>query len=188
MTAVFLAEIGEDRSRYPQDAVLLAEAGLAPVTRASGRSSSVRFRYAANTRLREAATWWAFNSMKESLGRSSIQTSARRTWAALPPRAARTGRPMDTRPVALLAGRHQLRPGPAHQRRSPDRLTRIHPHPRTTACAGPDHARKVQARTAKVDSGSLPHPLRRQPHDRNPEEQLGLGQGAAALDLRPARH
>ena len=65
-TAVLLAEIGEDRSRYPRDTVLLAEAGLAPVTRASGRSRSVRFRYAANTRLREAAMWWAYNSMKES--------------------------------------------------------------------------------------------------------------------------
>ena len=65
-TAVLLAEIGEDRQRYPTDTVLLAEAGLAPVTRASGRSRSVRFRYAANTRLREAAMWWAYNSMKES--------------------------------------------------------------------------------------------------------------------------
>lgn len=65
-TAVLLAEIGEDRERYPRPEVLLAEAGLAPVTRASGRSRSVRFRYAANTRLRESAMWWAYNSMKES--------------------------------------------------------------------------------------------------------------------------
>lgn len=47
LTAVLLAEIGEDRTRFPEPAVLLAEAGLAPVTRASGRSRSVRFRYAA---------------------------------------------------------------------------------------------------------------------------------------------
>lgn len=65
-TAVLLAEIGEDRLRYPRPEVLLAEAGLAPVTRSSGRSRSVRFRYAANTRLRESAMWWAYNSMKES--------------------------------------------------------------------------------------------------------------------------
>lgn len=57
LTAVLLAEIGEVRDRYPTPQVLLAEAGLAPVTRASGRSRSVRFRYAANTRLREAAQW-----------------------------------------------------------------------------------------------------------------------------------
>ncbi len=65
-TAVLLAEIGEDRSRYPRPEALLAEAGLAPVTRASGRSRSVRFRYATNTRLRESAMWWAYNSMKQS--------------------------------------------------------------------------------------------------------------------------
>lgn len=65
-TAVLLAEIGEDRQRYPRPQVLLAEAGLAPVTRSSGRSRNVRFRYAANTHLRESAMWWAFNSMKES--------------------------------------------------------------------------------------------------------------------------
>ena len=66
LTGVLLAEIGEDRTRFPTPAVLLAESGLAPVTRASGRSRNVRFRYAANTRLREAAMWWAYNSMKES--------------------------------------------------------------------------------------------------------------------------
>jgi transposase len=65
-TAVLLTEIGEDRARDPRPEVLLAEAGLAPVTRSSGRSRSVRFRYAANTRLRESAMWWAYNSMKES--------------------------------------------------------------------------------------------------------------------------
>jgi transposase len=53
LTAVLLVEIGEDRGRYPADTVLLAEAGLAPVTRSSGRSRSVRFRYAANARLRD---------------------------------------------------------------------------------------------------------------------------------------
>lgn len=66
LTGVLLAEIGEDRARFPAAALLLAEAGLAPVTRASGRSRSVRFRYAANARLREAAMWWAFNSLKHS--------------------------------------------------------------------------------------------------------------------------
>lgn len=80
LTGVLLAEIGDDRARFPTDAVLLAEAGLAPVTRASGRSRSARFRYAANHRLREATMWWAFNSMKES------------AWAAQAFREARTER------------------------------------------------------------------------------------------------
>ncbi|WP_230314131.1 transposase [Nakamurella alba] len=66
LTGVLLAEIGEDRARYPTVGVLLAEAGLAPVTRSSGRSRSVRFRYAANASLREAAMWWTFNSLRQS--------------------------------------------------------------------------------------------------------------------------
>jgi hypothetical protein len=51
-TAVPLSDIGEDRSHYPTPETLLAEAGLAAVTRASGRSRQMRFRYAGNTRLR----------------------------------------------------------------------------------------------------------------------------------------
>jgi transposase len=53
LAATLLAESGEDRQRFPSPRVLLAEAGLAPVTRASGRTTRVRFRYAANTSLRE---------------------------------------------------------------------------------------------------------------------------------------
>lgn len=64
--ATLLAEIGEDRGRFPESAMLLAEAGLAPVTRRSGASSRVRFRLAANHHLRDAFTWWAFNSLKSS--------------------------------------------------------------------------------------------------------------------------
>jgi transposase len=66
LTGVLLAEIGEDRARFPTPAALLAEAGLAPVTRASGRSRTVRFRHAANSVLREASMWWAYNSMKQA--------------------------------------------------------------------------------------------------------------------------
>lgn len=64
--AALLAEIGEDRGRFPEPAMLLAEAGLAPITRRSGASSRVRFRLAANHHLRDAFTWWAFNSLKSS--------------------------------------------------------------------------------------------------------------------------
>jgi hypothetical protein len=77
LSAVLLSEIGEDRSRFPKPAVLLAEAGLAPVTRSSGRSRNVRFRYAANTRLREAAMWWAYNSLKEAPWANSAFREAR---------------------------------------------------------------------------------------------------------------
>ena len=36
--ATMLAEMGEDRARFPTSATLLAETGTAPVTRSSGRS------------------------------------------------------------------------------------------------------------------------------------------------------
>ena len=49
-----MRETGEDRSRFPAPGVLLAETGTAPVTRSSGRSRTVRFRYATNKRMRHA--------------------------------------------------------------------------------------------------------------------------------------
>lgn len=64
--AVMLAEMGEDRGRFPNADVLLAETGTAPVTRSSGRSRSVRFRYAANKRMRHAIDWWTFVSVREN--------------------------------------------------------------------------------------------------------------------------
>lgn len=63
--ATLLAEMGEDRNRFPTAATLLAETGTAPVTRASGRSRSVHFRYAANKRMRHAIDWWTFVAVRE---------------------------------------------------------------------------------------------------------------------------
>ncbi|MHB2024968.1 MAG: IS110 family RNA-guided transposase [Mycobacteriales bacterium] len=64
--AIMLAEMGEDRGRFPTADVLLAETGTAPVTRSSGRSRTVRFRYAANKRMRHAVDWWAFVAVREN--------------------------------------------------------------------------------------------------------------------------
>jgi len=64
--SILLAEMGEDRNRFPTPDTLLAETGTAPVTRASGRSRTVRFRYAANKRMRHAVDWWAFVSVREN--------------------------------------------------------------------------------------------------------------------------
>lgn len=64
--ATMIAEMGEDRARFPTSQVLLAETGTAPVTRSSGRSRTVRFRYAANKRMRHAIDWWAFVSVREN--------------------------------------------------------------------------------------------------------------------------
>lgn len=60
VAANLLAEIGEDRSRFPSVGVLLAAAGLAPVTRASGKVTRVRYRRACNTRLRDTFNSWAY--------------------------------------------------------------------------------------------------------------------------------
>jgi transposase len=86
LSAMLLAEIGEDRARYPSADVLLAEAGLAPVTRSSGRTVRVRFRYAANASMREAFMWWAYNSIKSRPGappttrrRAALSTTTERS-------------------------------------------------------------------------------------------------------------
>lgn len=64
--AIMLAEMGEDRARFPTAAVLLAETGTAPVTRSSGRSRHVHFRYAANKRMRHAIDWWVFVAVRDN--------------------------------------------------------------------------------------------------------------------------
>ena len=60
-----ISEMGEDRHRFPAPGALLAEAGLSPVTRASGRTRQVRFRYAANRRMRHMIDWWMFIAIRE---------------------------------------------------------------------------------------------------------------------------
>jgi transposase len=63
-----LSEIGDDRSRFATADGLRAFAGTAPITRASGRSKSVRTRRVKNKRLADACHWWAFASITKSPG------------------------------------------------------------------------------------------------------------------------
>lgn len=65
IAGVLISEMGEARERFPSANALLAETGLAPVTRASGRTRQVRFRYAANRRMRHAIDWWMFVATRE---------------------------------------------------------------------------------------------------------------------------
>lgn len=65
IAATFIGEMGDNRARYPSAAALLAETGLAPVTRASGHTHQVRFRYAANKRMRHAIDWWMTVAARE---------------------------------------------------------------------------------------------------------------------------
>jgi transposase len=52
--ARLLAEIGDDRGRYPTNDALAAHAGTSPVARESGRHKSASFRWGCNHRLRNA--------------------------------------------------------------------------------------------------------------------------------------
>ena len=63
-TVVMLwAELGDAKSRWESFRHLQAEAGGVPVTKASGKSRVVHFRFACNKLLRYASYWLSFNSL-----------------------------------------------------------------------------------------------------------------------------
>jgi len=82
--AQLLAEIGDVRERFQSDDVLAMEAGVVPVTRRSGKSKSVGFRWACNKRLRRALTGWADNSRRASPWAESLYRRARERGADHP--------------------------------------------------------------------------------------------------------
>ncbi|TAM40486.1 MAG: IS110 family transposase [Burkholderiaceae bacterium] len=75
--AQILAELGRSRERFDSDAQLAAEAGVAPVTYASGKSQAVAFRWACNHRLRAALTCLADNSRHASAWAADVYARAR---------------------------------------------------------------------------------------------------------------
>lgn len=75
--AQILAELGGVRERFGTDAQLAAEAGVAPVTYASGKHQAVIFRWACNRRLRKALTCLADNSRHASAWAAGIYAAAR---------------------------------------------------------------------------------------------------------------
>ncbi len=75
--AQLLAEIGSVRERFDSDEHLAAEAGVAPVTYASGKHKSVVFRWACNHRLRRALTCLADNSRHASQWAAQLYAKAR---------------------------------------------------------------------------------------------------------------
>jgi transposase len=75
--AQILAELGDDRARFPTDDQLAAEAGLAPVTHASGKHHAVLFRWACNKHLRRALTTFADNSRHASPWAALVYQRAR---------------------------------------------------------------------------------------------------------------
>jgi transposase len=75
--AQILAELGSVRERFHTDERLAAEAGVAPVTYASGKSKAVTFRWACNHRLRAALTCLADNSRHASQWAAHVYAQAR---------------------------------------------------------------------------------------------------------------
>jgi len=75
--AQIVAELGDDPERFLSEDQLAAEAGVAPVTHASGKRRGVVFRYACNKRLRSAITTWAGNSRHSSPWAANIYARAR---------------------------------------------------------------------------------------------------------------
>src|SRR5205807_1619119 len=76
--AQILAELGDDRTRFPTNEQLAAEGGVAPVTRESGKHRGVAFRRACNKRPRQALTTFADNSRHGSPWAAAIYAAARR--------------------------------------------------------------------------------------------------------------
>ena len=60
------AELGDAQSRWESFRHLQAEAGVVPVTKASGKSRLVQFRFSCNKHMRYAAYWLAFVSLNRS--------------------------------------------------------------------------------------------------------------------------
>lgn len=66
IVATLWAELGDAKSRWESFHHLQAEAGVVPVTQASGKSRVVQFRFSCNKILRHAAYWLAFVSLNRS--------------------------------------------------------------------------------------------------------------------------
>ncbi|WP_405970371.1 IS110 family transposase [Streptomyces sp. NBC_00988] len=63
-----LAEIGDDHTRFADARSLKAYAGSSPITRASGKKSSITRRWIKNNRLNHAGYLWAFSAITASPG------------------------------------------------------------------------------------------------------------------------
>jgi transposase len=74
--AALLAEIGDVRSRFPDEQSLAALAGVAPVTRASGKMHTVAYRYACDKKLRNAIIDFADDSRHASPWAAKVYNDA----------------------------------------------------------------------------------------------------------------
>lgn len=74
--ASLLAEIGDVRQRFPDEESLAALAGVAPVTKASGKARSVGFRWACDKKLRNALVDFADDSRHASPWAAKVYADA----------------------------------------------------------------------------------------------------------------
>ncbi|MEZ5097898.1 MAG: transposase [Nocardioides sp.] len=74
--AALLAEIGDVRARFPDEESLAALAGVAPITRASGKHHGVGFRWAADKKLRNALVDFADDSRHASPWAAKVYSDA----------------------------------------------------------------------------------------------------------------
>lgn len=75
--AQILSELGDDRARFVSAEHLAAEAGVVPVTYASGKHCGVVFRFACNHMLRRAVCTFADNSRHQSPWAANVYKAAR---------------------------------------------------------------------------------------------------------------
>lgn len=75
--ARLVAEIGDDRSRYPTGEALAADAGMAPVARESGKRKVASFRWACDKRLRDAVSCLADSTRHHHPWARSVYARAR---------------------------------------------------------------------------------------------------------------
>jgi hypothetical protein len=82
--AQLLAEVGPVLDRAASAEQAAAECGAAPVTRASGKTTGVYFRWAANRRARKALTAFAHNARMQSPWAGRLYADARAPRQAQP--------------------------------------------------------------------------------------------------------
>ena len=75
--AQIVVELGDQRARFDSPEHLAAEAGVVPITYASGKQRGVVFRWACNHRLRHAVTTFADNSRHASPWAADVYRRAR---------------------------------------------------------------------------------------------------------------
>lgn len=75
--ARLVAEVGDDRTRYPSAEALAADAGMAPVARESGKRKVASFRWACDKRLRDAVSCLADSTRHHHPWARSVYLRAR---------------------------------------------------------------------------------------------------------------